>query len=803
MTTRESGAGWHVALAALGVALGCGSGQDIGGESHFVCASDRDCRDRVETPFCVAGTCQAHRAPGDAGGASGAGGQASDGSASTLWPLAMPPPDTLAPARIDDCTFEASPGFAVLAKGHIASLAVTDAHVYFIAADLPCSDVCPYELRRVPRCGGDVETLGISSGGPLTAAGEVVYEERGPFLVRHGATEQTIDAACLKGLSGNAAALYALDTCNHALVRLRHDATEIDVLASGLVPPTHAEPLYATAVGTTVVYFTDGEGIGWWSLEENRGGRLYVTPRSIYDLNVTPDALMASVVPSSGDYTRLEILRVPLDGQPVERVTERAAPIYGDLSRLMTESGAAYFVSRQGIATLAAGASEPVFPIQRTPNHLGVYGGRFYWPEVGGFLMTGRTQRPLVAGQGEPFAPAWETRLGGANSEHLGRMTATPGGEAVLVVNASGDTHLGLEPLSIDRIGGGAVVVKLSSGGVPSWNTVLAPASLPAHGGLRAGCLDVDATGSIVVTLGSTIASTGPVLLRVSDDGAVQRERSGPEGYRWEACALAPNGDAYVVNDPDPAVLPRPTSVALEVLRVDFEGNEVWSSKLGEIAIDGSQVLEATALAADPGGNGAVVVARLIGAVDLGDGLRSSGDGGTTSLVVRIDGAGDLSWSTVLRGGLSQVRMTATGEVVVLGGSSGYPDPLGEGATGAEYPGESYGFLVRFDATGRARWLRWLRGSVQDFALDAAESLWVGSSLGPVEFSPDGPVTGDGAWFAELDPSGLPRRFVDLPGFSVELGIAGMTEGALLGRTLQNSGPDGTTDSDVVVTPGF
>ncbi|MBK9259303.1 MAG: hypothetical protein IPM54_05650 [Polyangiaceae bacterium] len=149
-----------------------------------------------------------------------------------------------------------------------------------------------------------------------------------------------------------------------------------------------------------------------------------------------------------------------------------------------------------------------------------------------------------------------------------------------------------------------------------------------------------------------------------------------------------------------------PLATDVFVLKLDPEGNPVWSRSFGG---EGQQ--RPVALAATPDG-GAVIVGDTGGKLDLG--LGEVIDTSTDAFILRIDGNGEPVWSDVLLSenfvSISDVAVHDVEDVIAIGGvfaeklaMTGLPDLVADGYQD--------GFLAAYDDTGKATWNRTVGGT--------------------------------------------------------------------------------------------
>lgn len=163
-----------------------------------------------------------------------------------------------------------------------------------------------------------------------------------------------------------------------------------------------------------------------------------------------------------------------------------------------------------------------------------------------------------------------------------------------------------------------------------------------------------------------------------------------------------------------------PLGTDIFVLKLDSDGNTVWSQRFGG---DGPQRPRAIAATGD---GGAVIVGATSGKFDvgLGDAVDTSSD----AFVLRLDSMGAAQWFDIMDSdgnvNVNDVAVGFTDGLIALGGSFYTQVSVGE-LPDLLTNGDQDGFLAAYDDTGKAQWRRSLGG------------LDYGDTVNAVAFSPD------------------------------------------------------------------
>lgn len=311
----------------------------------------------------------------------------------------------------------------------------------------------------------------------------------------------------------------------------------------------------------------------------------------------------------------------------------------------------------------------------------------------------------------------WSKRFGDTAGQQVTGLGVDPSGAAIMTGFYQGTIDFGGAPLAATGISD-VFIAKLDGDGKHVWSR-----RAGGTGDDRAWSLAVDSDGNVVVVgfFGGTIGFGGTPLVSAGS---------------W---------DVFVV-------------------KLDPAGNTLWSKRFGD-----AQQQEAHSVAIDASGN--IVVAGMFwGAVDFGGGPLTSA-GATDMFVVKLDSAGNHSWSKSFGNTVNQnatnVAVSASGDVYVTGTCAGAID-FGAGPVAAI--GDSDAFLLSLDSTGGHRWSkRWGAGNAyqggSSVAVDSSNDVVVaGYCQGSIDFG-TGTLPGHGGldvFVAKLDTSGTPiftRRF--------------------------------------------
>ena len=194
--------------------------------------------------------------------------------------------------------------------------------------------------------------------------------------------------------------------------------------------------------------------------------------------------------------------------------------------------------------------------------------------------------------------------------------------------------------------------------------------------------------------------------------------------------------------------------VAGYLARYDPNGGYLWAKPLGTNIADG------TALDTDSSGN-VIVSGYFTGPCDFGGGAINSVNSGDTFLA-KYDSRGGYLWA--IRAGGSSANGTQVGqlvvdhsdEIVMTGWTTGSGDMGGVRFNGL---GSNDIFLVKYSATGAARWSKSFGGGAQDrgkgVAIDSLNNIVLTGLLGDNATLGSGTLMGGGVFLSKYSPGGI------------------------------------------------
>lgn len=307
--------------------------------------------------------------------------------------------------------------------------------------------------------------------------------------------------------------------------------------------------------------------------------------------------------------------------------------------------------------------------------------------------------------------PAWVQTLGGANEETCDAITLA--GDRVVVGGLFSDTMTLGDFTAKSNGSDDLYVAALGPDGKPAWlwttggkasDTVLAAATARDGGVLVAGGFFGEVPFGPVAL--KALSHEDAFLAKISPAGDLlwAKRYGGEKDERIVRLAVDAQGSIYALVafegkssfGGEPMVAAGGYDIGL--VKLDEEGNHVWSQRLGGVDNDG-----AVGLAVDPAGN-----PTLVGSFDQKmtiDGQEYRARGIADVLIVRFDPQGKIAWVRTF-GGRGEdvgaaVAADAAGGVVVAGW---FEHDLDFGAGKVTSKGNKDIFVARFDAAGALRW---------------------------------------------------------------------------------------------------
>ncbi len=291
-------------------------------------------------------------------------------------------------------------------------------------------------------------------------------------------------------------------------------------------------------------------------------------------------------------------------------------------------------------------------------------------------------------------------------------------------------------------------------------------------GQIRYEAMAVDGQGNIVVAGsfvgqinfgGGNILSKGGLdifIAKYSSNGAYLWSKGiGGSSDDWaKAVAVDPSGNILITSWSGSGTVDfggGPVSlVAAYLAKYDPNGGYLWAKALGTNIADG------TALDTDSSGN-VIVSGYFTGPCDFGGGPISSVNSGDAFLA-KYSPTGGYLWA--LRAGGSSAYGTQVGQVIVDHSDeivmTGWTTGAGSmGGVSFQGLGNNDIFLVKYSATGVARWAKSLGGANQDrgrgVAIDSLNNIVLTGLLGDNATLGSGTLMGGGIFLAKYSPTGV------------------------------------------------
>ncbi len=368
-----------------------------------------------------------------------------------------------------------------------------------------------------------------------------------------------------------------------------------------------------------------------------------------------------------------------------------------------------------------------------------------------------------------PGGTYWSVRFGDAQTQHGTGVAVGSTGEVVVIGSFQGTVDLGGGPLA-SAGSRDVVVAKLTpDGGNHLWSKRFGDPGLQAPSNVA-----VDSAGNIVVvgTFNGNLDLGGGPLTSAGEDDVFVVKLDADGNHLWSKRfgeATFDQESSGVAVDPDGNVLvagllkgtvdfgggPLTSAGAFDafVLKLDPSGNHVWSKRFGDSAND-----FVAHVATDPLGN-VLLTGNFESTIGFGGEIFTSG-GDADVFVVKLAMNGDHVWSKAAGGPLSQagvgIAADADANVVLVGDFAAAID-FGGGALTAV--GSPDSFVVKLGPGGDHLWSRSFGVSsmhASSVTLDTTGNVVVGRFTQSVDFG--GGVLSSAGMFdlfvAKLDPGG-------------------------------------------------
>ena len=623
------------------------------------------------------------------GGLNPTDGGADDRTVDGRLELRPPPADTPRPPEVDDCNFGAPGNITALVPTGAAKLLVvgptwvtftetTVRECRFVGSGV---QVCTYNhwLRRVPRCGGAVETLGplftaaferlAQGGGYIYALSERTNEL---YRIKESDGAREVISACAKDVAAGPDRVI-FDDCNGLLMHGPHGASSF---ASIVIPAATVAKL---AIGTSNAYFTTEQGIGWVSLATQDRGLLAEGPppldvvelgadhRSVFVEWTQPDPVTSDVSYS--------VRRIPLAGGTKQDFGPWAQGVSGFPS-IEVRGGFLYHAAPPAIVRVASdGSAPPETRVRREYDDISAYGERIYWTERGAVLTALRqSERPACIPQRKPSALKV---LPSSGNFSLDDVALDSNGNPVVVGAADGVTDLGGGPLAPDT--DQMILAKLDRAGNHVFSRLI-PNGANAQ-------LAVGGTGIVTVVTSRSVSRFSPAGAPLDSQPLdmyqplVDADSQGNSFVLWSGAA----------------------DRSVWLMSKNAAGAERWRRELVPASNDWKLFPWSLSAAGD---GGVFITGGLNGTLDLGDGPRAVGALATV-LVARFGSDGRLAWSRPIVGqqkpgdpafGGAWVVATPNGAAVV--GVTDFSIDPGTGPVVVPHAGDAYAYVIRLGADG-------------------------------------------------------------------------------------------------------
>lgn len=237
-------------------------------------------------------------------------------------------------------------------------------------------------------------------------------------------------------------------------------------------------------------------------------------------------------------------------------------------------------------------------------------------------------------------------------------------------------------------------------------------------------CLIQEPDGGYLLLGSSSPVDGDPALRLIKTDyvGTVQWEKTFVATDNQLASSIRKTMDGgYIISGQTEQV---ETGIDMYLLKVDADGNKLWSASFGGAGYDSARGVEQTA-------DGGYII---LGTTD------SFGAGEDDFYLVKTDGNGVEQWSRTIGGALSDyaysIEKTADGGYIL----SGTTYSMGRG------PSDMY--VVKLDSTGTTQWEKTYGGSYYDFGATAIQTSDGGYIIVGSSYSSDIPNPSGGAFSA-------------------------------------------------------
>lgn len=390
-----------------------------------------------------------------------------------------------------------------------------------------------------------------------------------------------------------------------------------------------------------------------------------------------------------------------------------------------------------------------------------------------------------------PIAQSWSRLYGGTMFEEIRSIVRTADGGYVV----AGSTESNNGDFVGNHGGTDAYVLKLDAAGNKVWTKLFGGARYDEGMGLVAttdgGYVLAGITRSVDGDItGKTSLDADAWVLKIDGNGNKVWSKTyggNANDFGLSIAATANGGFAiggYTNSNNGDFSGNHGTSDAM-VIVIDGAGSKVWAKAFGGTDFDHAWAIATNA-------DGSLVIAGFSAS---NDGDLSGHNGGTDDvLIMKIDGSGNKVWSKLCGGSSNENAMS-----ILVTSDGGYAVAVSTSSNDGDVHGNhgmSDGWLLKLDAGGTKQWQKAYGGTQHDFIQSVSQTTDGGYLLSGGTSSNDGDVGGNrnshDAWVLKVDASGNKQWIKTFGGLNNDLFVGGIDAGngayALIGNTFSNDG---------------